>query len=284
MSAALLQAALDYAARRLPVFPCVPGEKIPAFKGSFRHATTNPATIERWWRAKPYNIGIPTGAASGVFILDIDGEFGAASLCEIEAKHGPLPATLISATGKGRHSWFRAECEIPCSTGKIAPGLDVRGDGGYVVAPPSVHPNGTLYRWINDLPPAPAPLWLIQLALRKPSPPPPSPPATSSPRSPIETTSASSAAYGHAALDREIAALAVTAPGNRNAALNCASFRLHQLVAGQELYGDEVARGLLNATQANGLLADDGVRQVQATIRSGANAGMRSPRDRHGRR
>jgi hypothetical protein len=297
----LLRAALDYAGRqRLPVFPCVPGEKLPAFKGSFHHATTNPATIERWWRAKPYNIGIRTGVPSGVFIVDIDGELGAANLRELRAKHGALPATLISTTGKGWHLWFRAEDEIPCSTGKIAPGLDVRADGGYVVAPPSIHPSGAVYRWRNEMSPASAPAWLMHLAQRNRlterdnmrcrniviSDPRSaiSSARTVAPVAPIGTTSASSAAYGHAALDREIAVLAATTPGGRNAALNCASFHLHQLVAGQELYGDEVARELLNAAQTNGLLADDGVRQVQATIRSGANAGLRFPRDRHGRR
>jgi hypothetical protein len=277
---ATLTAALNYAACGWQVFPLKPRSKEPCTRRGFYDATSNPATVHRWFaQGFPYNIAIRTGT-SGVFILDIDGEHGAASLRKLRAEHGALPPTLISTTGKGWHLWFRAESEIPCSTGKIAPGIDVRGDGGYVVAPPSIHPNGKAYRWLNALPPAYAPAWLIHLAQRKPAPPLPAAP----PRSPIGTSSASSAAYGHAALDREIAALAATTPGARNAALNCASFRLHQLVAGQELYGDEVARGLLNAAQTNGLLAEDGVRQVQATIRSGANAGMRFPRDRHGRR
>ena len=286
---ATLQAAVDYASRRWQAFPIKPRSKEPATWRGFYDATSNPAKLHRWFAQRfPYNIGIRTGLPSGVFILDIDGELGAASLRQIEAKHGPLPATLISANGKGRHFWFRAECEIPCSTGKIAPGLDVRADGGYVVVPPSIHPNGAIYRWANDLPPAPAPLWLIQLAQRKPSPPippPPSPPAwTWTPRPRSSIVSASSAAYGIAALDREIERLASASSGTRNAELNRTSFRLHQLVAGQELYGDEVARRLIHATQINGLLAEDGPRQVQATINSGANAGLRFPRDRHGRR
>ena len=156
----------------------------------------------------------------------------------------------------------------------------MRGDGGYVVAPPSIHPSGAVYRWLNDPPPAVAPDWLILLACVKPQP----PIFTPQPKTSSAITSASSAAYGRAALDREIGRLVLASSGTRNALLNCASFRLYQLVAGQELHGDEVARRLLNATQTNGLLAEDGLRQVQATIRSGANAGLRSPRDRHGRR
>jgi hypothetical protein len=280
---AILRAALDYAVRGWMVFPLKPRAKEPATGSGFYDATTNPAKLKRWFACGyQHNIGIRTGVLSGVFILDIDGARGDASLRDFEAKHGALPATLISATGKGRHFWFRAECEIPCSTGKIAPGLDVRADGGYVVAPPSIHPSGAIYRWANDLPPAPAPAWLIHLAQCKPSLPVMTAPP---PRSPIGTTSpASSAAYGHAALDREIAALAATAPGGRNAALNCASFRLHQLVAGGELHAEEVMRALHYAAQCNELLADDGERPVQATIQSGANAGLRFPRDRHGRR
>src|SRR6516162_5035559 len=96
-------AALDYAAaRRFAVFPCRPQSKHPVFPGGFYTATTNPATIARWWLANPdYNIGIRTGIASGAWIFDVDGDAGAASLAELEADHGPLPDTLISVTADG---------------------------------------------------------------------------------------------------------------------------------------------------------------------------------------
>jgi putative DNA primase/helicase len=281
-----LDAVMSYAARGWQVFPLKPQSKEPCTHRGFYDATSNPATLRRWFaQGFPYNVGIRTGTPSGVFIVDIDGKLGAVNLRELMTKFGALPATLISTTGKGWHLWFRADGEIPCSTGKISPGIDVRADGGYVVAPPSIHPNGKAYRWLNDLPPAPAPAWLIHLAQRKPSLPVTAAPPLPSPSwSPIGIISASSAAYGLAALDREIERLTLASSGNRNAELNRVSFRLHQLVAGQELHSEEVARQLIRATQANGLLAEDGLRQVQATIQSGANAGMRSPRDRHGRR
>lgn len=92
-----LSAVLDYAARRWQVFPCKPGSKEPATKRGFYDATTNPATLRRWFgRGFRHNIGIRTGAASGVFILDIDGELGAANLSALTAEYGALPATLIS--------------------------------------------------------------------------------------------------------------------------------------------------------------------------------------------
>jgi len=151
--------ALDYAARGWAVFPLQPGLKEPR-KGSrgFYDATTNPATIRRWWRADPtYNIGIRTGIASGVWILDVDGALGAIALAVLEARHGRLPSTLTSVTGGGCHLWFSTNRPIPSSAGRIATGLDVRGEGGYVLAPPSVHPDGPVYTWRNARSPTPAP-------------------------------------------------------------------------------------------------------------------------------
>jgi hypothetical protein len=87
-------------------------------------------------------------------------------------------------------------------------------------------------------------------------------------------------AYGAAALEGEIKVLANTAPGGRNNALNRASFLLHQLVAGGELDGADVERGLLAAAGSNGLIAEDGLRQVMATIASGRRAGLQTPRSR----
>jgi putative DNA primase/helicase len=95
-------------------------------------------------------------------------------------------------------------------------------------------------------------------------------------RRPIDTSNA----YAAAALEYEIAALASTAPGSRNHALNRASFSLHQLVAGGELDPGEVERNLLEAATANGLVDDDGIKAVQATIASGRRAGLQHPRSR----
>jgi hypothetical protein len=165
------RAALDYAGRGFAVFPCMPRTKKPPWKGGFYKATTNPATISRWWLANPdYNVGIATGIVSRVWILDVDGDAGATSLAKLEAKHEPLPDTLISVTAEGCHFWFAYTASISCSADdRISRGLHVRGDGGYVLAPPSVHPDGPVYRWTNNRPPAVAPEWLVRLT-RKPPP------------------------------------------------------------------------------------------------------------------
>ena len=134
----LLTAALEYAAKRLPVFPCVPNGKLPAIARGFYAATTNPETIKRYWRAPDRNIGIPTGSVSGFWVLDVDGDNGEANLFALEAKHGRLPPTREVITGGGgRHLWFKYTGPIQSTTSRIAPGVDTRGDGGYVIVPPS---------------------------------------------------------------------------------------------------------------------------------------------------
>ena len=123
---------------------------------------------------------------------------------------------------------------------------------------------------MNDKSLAVAPDWLIHLT-RKP------PPGPITSKIALPTPLGCADAYGKAALEREIAALANTLKGGRNAALNRASFALHQLVAGGELDGAEVCNRLIEAATANGLMAEDGPRSVQKTIASGARAGLRAP-------
>lgn len=90
---------------------------------------------------------MPTGEPSGLYVVDIDGPEGRASLAELEKEHGPIPLTKASTTGRGTHYLFKATPGIRNSQGTIGKGIDTRGDGGYIVAPPSIHPNGHRYKW-----------------------------------------------------------------------------------------------------------------------------------------
>ncbi|MGB9392993.1 MAG: bifunctional DNA primase/polymerase [Xanthobacteraceae bacterium] len=275
----LLNAALGYAAAGMPVFPLAPRGKKPAIARGFHSATANPETIKRLWRIADRNIGIPTGSISGFWVLDID-PGGEDEIGGLEADHGPLPTTRTVITPRGgRHMWFRYTGPVPSTASRIAPHVDTRGDGGYVVVPPSV--TARAYSWSGDPRDlAVSPNWLIELVRKKPS---ISERAVAAIRPPTDSSAGSwTKAYGSAALNREIAALAATAPGGRNHALNRTAFRLYQLVAGGELDNAEVFHGLIDACHRNGLIVDDGERSVRATIRSAANAGLKFPRSRRG--
>jgi hypothetical protein len=143
--------------------------KEPACEGGCRSATVDRDTICQWWRFEPsYNIGVATGQASGIFCIDIDSFEAEARLAKLEAEHGKLPNTVEAITARGRHLYFRYQQDRPVrnSTGKIAPGIDTRGEGGYILAPPSVHPSGRVYAWSVDSANAfaEAPTWVLDRA------------------------------------------------------------------------------------------------------------------------
>lgn len=150
----MMQAALEYANQGLAVFPLFPRDKFPIYKGGFQNATTDPVQIGKWWRKNPdANIGIATGQMSGgVFAIDLDvdenkGVNGYETVMDWQRDNGELPDTAGTITGRGGYHWlYRANGPIK-TRAKLLPGIDIRGDGGYIVAPPSVHPNGIPYQW-----------------------------------------------------------------------------------------------------------------------------------------
>jgi hypothetical protein len=142
--------------------------KHPRISKGCKGATTDAAIIEQWWKTWPdANIGIATGTASGLVVLDVDPDReGDKSLAELENLNGRLPNTLESKTGSGGwHCFF--ECTdgmLKNSAGKVGDGLDVRGEGGYVVAPPSLHRSGDRYEWKNNNRLQGMPTWLVNSA------------------------------------------------------------------------------------------------------------------------
>ncbi len=180
-ASAILTAALAYAARGIPVFPCNPaarredGGKARLTPHGFKDASTDPAMIRGWWAQYPNAlIGVPTGAASGFFVADLDvrpdaGIDGEAGLAALVKAHGTLPVTPHQETPSGgMHILFKAPDgrTIKSCAGTIGPGIDVRGDGGYICIAPSVRADGAAYRWeksLFDTPLADAPQWLLDL-------------------------------------------------------------------------------------------------------------------------
>jgi hypothetical protein len=140
-------------------------DKRPAVANGVNAATTNAEIIQQWWRQLPAaNIGVATGKPSGIFVVDADGIDAEAELRKLEAQHGTLPASVEAITARGRHIYFRMPAtDLRNSTGKIAAGVDVRGTGGFVIAPPSIHPSGRRYTWSVDSASAiaDAPAWLL---------------------------------------------------------------------------------------------------------------------------
>jgi hypothetical protein len=161
----MLRTAITLAHKGLAVFPCRPRDKRPATANGLKDATKDLETIRAWWRQEPdFNIGIATGPASNVFVIDIDSGEAEAELRRLEAENAALPPSIETITARGRHVYFRwPEKPVRNSTSKIAPGIDVRGDGGYVLAPPSIHPSGRAYAWSVDCAKAfaAAPEWLL---------------------------------------------------------------------------------------------------------------------------
>jgi len=163
------QAAIALGAKRLRVFPCKWRGKEPAIKDNLRCAAIDPLIIEKWWGAEGrWNVAIATGRASGVWVLDIDGEEGEQTLVRLIAEHEGLPPTIEVSTGKGRHLYWAWPSGVEIRNAQHRddlPSLDWRGEGGYVLAPPSIHPSGRVYAWssngVNAF--ASAPQWLIEI-------------------------------------------------------------------------------------------------------------------------
>ncbi len=135
------------------------------------NATTQSGMIRSWWGRWPdANIGLMTGEASGLVVLDVDPRHGGqAGLEALERLCGELPSTVEAQTGSGgRHLLFKHPGQrIPNSAGTLAPGLDVRGDGGYIVVAPSLHASGRRYAWDGvrhpaHAEPSPMPAWLVE--------------------------------------------------------------------------------------------------------------------------
>lgn len=138
----------------------------PATAHGLHDATSEPDQIREWWRKNPdANIGIRTG--EGFLVVDVD---SLESLAELEEEHGRLPETLTVRTGGGGlHHYFKIDQPIRNSVNRVGPGIDVRGESAYVVAPPSMHASGRRYSVEVDAPVAEMPDWLVERSTRTPT-------------------------------------------------------------------------------------------------------------------
>jgi hypothetical protein len=294
-----LLAALAYAAHGWAVFPVPPGTK-RSYKSAERSdgrawgMTRNAGEIRRDFTRWPdAGIGIPCGAVNGIIVIETDTKAGGhaadgdPSLTQLEIKHGALPETLRAISPSGSvHRYFKHPgIKIISSASELGAGIDVRGDGGMVIAPPTVRPGVGVYRWINRNPIAEPPAWLIELTKDK-TPPPKRLSIRERAQAALRQWEANrrggnAEAYAGAALEYEIRDLAGAAQGGRNHALNRSAFSLLQLVHAGQLDRADVERQLIDACIANGLMDDrdnGGINNILRTIRSADAGAFAKPR------
>jgi hypothetical protein len=163
------EAAKIYLARGWSVLPLRPRDKRPLIPWTLLQTQRASATdVEQWFKKGPdANIGIVTGEVSNLIVLDVDPKHGGDdSLRRLERRYHPLPVTVEAITGGGgRHFYFTHPGFLIRNRAGLAEGVDLRGDGGYIVAPPSIHPSGRAYEWAPGrspgvMEPAPLPHWL----------------------------------------------------------------------------------------------------------------------------
>ncbi len=283
----MLHAALDYACRGVPVFPChhpLPGRrasalvcscgdqdcsrpaKHPLTRHGFKNATTRTEIIAGWWRRWPQaNIAIPTGVVFDV--LDLDGPQGVAAARTLVDEHRLELSGPVVRTGSGGWHYLLAPTG-QSSRVRLLEGVDWRGAGGYVIAPPSRHIIGRCYQWVrpldpDTLPQTPAPLH--DLLMRR---------GPERPVTPACRPAVADERYGRAALDGELNRLRNAAPHTRNIALNRAAFRCFQLAAAGLLDPDQVTAEFTAAAREIGL----GDQEIGRTLHSARTGGQTHPR------
>jgi hypothetical protein len=275
-----MDAALAYAARGWAVFPLAVRGKIPMIPkhdGGRGHldATTAPGAVRAWWRRWPNaNIGVATGVRSGIDVLDVDPRHGGdVTLAALVRAHGAIPGTAGVFTGSGgRHFYFLHDARVRSSAGRLGAGLDVKGEGGYVVVPPSVHPDGPAYEWSPELEVlAPWPTWLLTLILPQAARERPL-----APKRPLPID-AGLTAYGRAVLRRACEAIENAREGRRHEVLRARARAVGGFVAGGEM-GEGIARDcLIAAALSAGLTEREAAGVVAWGLEHGAMAPLAAP-------
>lgn len=275
----MLELALSYHAQGWPVFPCRSKEEIdewgevfnaktPYTSNGLKGASLNGRIIREWWKRHPdAMVGVPTGSKIDAFVLDVDNKPGGSNgfdwLDEMEAEHGPLPHTRrVKTPNGGLHVFFKY---VPGTRnrGALGAGVDIRSEGGYVVAGGSQMADGRRYEWEDpEAPIADAPDWLLDLVVKRDPPP-----------AVVQPYTGTNTAYVNSAVDHELADLANTPQGARNNRLNDAAFSLGTLVGAGALSRDNAESALMSVANQwpNRKLS-------LGTIRRGLDAGARQPR------
>jgi hypothetical protein len=275
----LLDIAMRLAAHGLRPLPAIAAERHPMLRAWHRRATLDPTAIERMFRAARKADGIALATGCGLLVLDLDRNHGddadgVRGFADLIAKHSDgaaIPPGPRQRTPRGGIHIFLAydrTLAVPSSVG-LAPGVDIRAQGGCVMTAPSMLPDGRGWRWNPppwqlELPSAPT--WLLKLICeRQASAQPRSQPLEHGPPTPF---SSHSCAYIARAVQSELASVADAPKGTRNANLFRAAAALWGLVNASALEADDTERLLVGAATHSGLVTDDGEAAVRRTIES----------------
>jgi hypothetical protein len=271
----LAVAALLYASVGWYVFPVRPRSKVPATEHGLLDASRDAGTVRVWWAATPHvNIGVDCGRA-GLLVIDLDGPEAIGAWADLAARSATGGSaheqTLVAETGTGLHLYFAVPDDADwarSTAGKLATGIDTRGAGGNVVAPPSRHPSGREYEWLNrSAPLAPAPAWLEELmrAARAPE------HAAGLPGrlAPGEWATA----YGESALVGICDEMLAAHEGERNDLLVRLAYRVGRLVAAGQIDRHVSERALVEAACIAGLPRQEATRTFMSGIEAGEQAG-----------
>ncbi len=278
------EAAIRYGARGWRVFPlhsivadlldlrcscgrkdCSSAGKHPRLRHGVLEASSDPVTIAAWWAEWPEaNVGLATGVGSGVYVVDLDGPEAIAAWRELG-----MPPGWRSITGHGEHHVYSIADPLPSTHWKLGRGIDTRGDGGYIVAPPSLHRTGRRYRWDSaDHPSVSAPPALpdaIVAALT---------PNMTTPPAPPRVNVDGSTPYGTGVLKHAVERIRAAPKGTRNETLNAEAFLVGQFVSGGEISPMGVAAILEEAS------TDDDRKKVRTSVQRGLRDGANYPRSK----
>jgi hypothetical protein len=250
---------------------CSSAGKHPRTLAGVKDASTDLVQLAAWWERWPEaNIGVATG--NGLYVIDLDGDDGTRAWSQLVEQHGwreMIPAGVVAAQtgGGGFHLYFTISQQMPNTAGRLGNRIDTRGDGGYVLAPPSLHKSGRRYGWISRpaplLPTRPLPDWVGELMARR----------HESERVVERFTVGSTSRYGRAVLDACVDRISRAPDGQRNETLAREAFKVGQLVGGGEID----PAGVLDLLASS--VRDDGdPRKTRSTAERQLREGLAYPR------
>lgn len=243
---------------------CSSAGKHPRLRHGVLEASADPVTIAGWWAQWPEaNVGLATGVGSGVYVVDLDGPDAIAVWRDLG-----LPAGWRSITGQGEHHVYSIAEPLPSTHWKLGRGIDTRGDGGYIVAPPSLHRTGRRYTWDPPLSsrgeshPPTLPAAIVEALT----------PSMATPPAPPRVNLDGSTPYGSGVLKHAIERIHAAPKGTRNETLNAEAFLVGQFVAGGEISPQGIAAILEEAS------TDDDRKKVRTSVARGLRDGANYPR------